>query len=364
MGTSYELVVEIAQRIEGARQRAREQATRDKRFWYSEEFSGAPSRGKAIQGSSSGYSGHQGQASGQQSTVLRGCYECEDPGHMKRFCLRLRGKVVQQGHQPMITAPAAPPAVRPPRGGGQVGRGHPRGGGQAGGGQSGSAPAKFYAFPARPDAVASNAVITVGDSVVVDQINRSCTVTFCGYETRTDLLLLDMADFEVILSMNWLSLYHVILDFHAKFVTLAMPEFPRLEWKGSFVSTPSRIISFMKARHMVEKGYLAYLAYVRDTIIETPAIDSVSVVQEFSDVFPSDLLGTPPDRDIDFCIDLAPSTQLISIPAYPMAPKELKELKEQLEDLLAKGFVRLSVSPWGCTGVICDEERWDYADVH
>ncbi|XP_070005710.1 uncharacterized protein [Nicotiana sylvestris] len=52
----------------------------------------------------------------------------------------------------------------------------------------------------------------------------------------------------------------------------------------------------------------------------------------------------PPDRDIDFCIDLAPSTQPISIPLYRMVPKELKE---QLEELLAKGFVRPSVSPWG-----------------
>ncbi|XP_070049357.1 uncharacterized protein [Nicotiana tomentosiformis] len=86
------------------------------------------------------------------------------------------------------------------------------------------------------------------------------------------------------------------------------------------------------ARHMGEKGCLAYLAYVRDTIAETPAIDSVHIVREFSDVFPSNLLGMPPDRDIDFCIDLDP---------------ELKELKERLEELLAKGFVRSSVSPWG-----------------
>ncbi|XP_070049490.1 uncharacterized protein [Nicotiana tomentosiformis] len=65
-----------------------------------------------IQGSSSGYSGHQGQTSGQQSTVLRGCFECGDPGHMKRFCPKLRGKVVQQGHQSVITAPAAAPVIR------------------------------------------------------------------------------------------------------------------------------------------------------------------------------------------------------------------------------------------------------------
>ncbi|XP_070054966.1 uncharacterized protein [Nicotiana tomentosiformis] len=211
------------------------------------------------------------------------------------------------------------PAVRPPRGEGKAGRGCPRGGGQAGGGQSatvqsgGGQPAdastRFYVFQAKPDALASDAVITdiisvcgrdasvlfdpgstfsymsslfahfldtprkslgthvyvstlVGDSVVVNWIYRSCVVKFCGYETRADLLLHDMIDFEVILGMDWLSPYHAILDFHTKTITLAMLELPRLEWKGSSVSTTSWVISFLKARYMVEKGCLAYLAYV------------------------------------------------------------------------------------------------------
>ncbi|XP_070039581.1 uncharacterized protein [Nicotiana tomentosiformis] len=144
--------------------------------------------------------------------------------------------------------------------------------------------------------------------------------------------------------MDWLSLYHAILDCHAKIITLAMLELPRLEWRGSSISASSRVISFLKARHMVEKGCLAYLAYVRDTSAETPTIDSVLVVRVFSDVFPSNVPGMPPDRDIDFGIGLTPSTQPISNPPHHMATKELKE---QLEELLAKGFVRLSVSPWG-----------------
>ncbi|XP_070044955.1 uncharacterized protein [Nicotiana tomentosiformis] len=105
----------------------------------------------------------------------------------------------------------------------------------------------------------------VGDSVVVDLIYRFCIVTFCGYETRADLLLLEMTDFEIIPVMDWLSPYHAILDCHAKTVTLALQELLRLEWKCSSVGASSRVISFMKARHMVEKGCLAYLAYVRDT---------------------------------------------------------------------------------------------------
>ena len=92
---------------------------------------------------------------------------------------------------------------------------------------------------------------------------------------------------------------------------------------------------------------MAYLAHIRDTSIETPMLESIPGVSEFSEVFPTDLPGLPPDRDIDFCIDVEPGTRPISIPPYRMAPAELKELKEQLQDLLSKGFIRPSVSPWG-----------------
>ncbi|XP_070008757.1 uncharacterized protein [Nicotiana sylvestris] len=109
-----------------------------------------------------------------------------------------------------------------------------------------------------------------------------------------------------------------------------MPELSRLEWKGSSVSTSSQVISFLKARHMVEKGCLAYLAYVQDTTVETPVIDSVPVVSDFSDVFPFDLPSMPPDRDIDFCIDLDPGTQPLSIPPYRMASKDMEEHKQYL----------------------------------
>ncbi|WMV45601.1 hypothetical protein MTR67_038986, partial [Solanum verrucosum] len=69
-------------------------------------------------------------------------------------------------------------------------------------------------------------------------------------------------------------------------------------------------------------------------------IELVPVVNEFLDVFPNDLPGVPPEREIDFGIDLFPDTQPISIPPYRMAPVELNELKEQLRDLLEKGFIR------------------------
>ena len=82
-------------------------------------------------------------------------------------------------------------------------------------------------------------------------------------------------------------------------------------------------------------------------MILPPSIESVSIVREFLYVFPVDLPGMSPDRDIDFCIDLVPGTRPISIPPYRMAPAELRELKAQLQELLGKGFIRPSASPWG-----------------
>ena len=64
-------------------------------------------------------------------------------------------------------------------------------------------------------------------------------------------------------------------------------------------------------------------------------------------MFPEDLPRVPREREIDFGIDLLPDTQPISIPPYRMDPAELKELKEQLKDLIDKGFIKPSISPWG-----------------
>ena len=86
---------------------------------------------------------------------------------------------------------------------------------------------------------------------------------------------------------------------------------------------------------------------IKDLECETPSIESVQVVREFLKVFPNNLLGVPPEREIDFRNDLLPDTSPISIPPYRMAPNELKELKLQLKDLLDKGFIQPSISPWG-----------------
>ncbi|XP_070049830.1 uncharacterized protein [Nicotiana tomentosiformis] len=147
-------------------------------------------RPPVLQGSPGGYSGHQGQTSGQQSTALRGCYKCEDPSQ-----------------QPMISVPVevrGASVLFDPRSTYLY---------------VSSLFAHFLDIPHEFLGTHVYMSTPVGDSVVVDWIYRSCVVTFCGYETRSDLLLLDMTDFEVIMGMDWLSPYHVILDCHVKIVT-------------------------------------------------------------------------------------------------------------------------------------------------
>ena len=110
---------------------------------------------------------------------------------------------------------------------------------------------------------------------------------------------------------------------------------------------PQNLISIIIARKMLRRGCQGYLAVVRNVEAYKGAIDWVPVVCEFPDVFSEELPGLPPDREIELCIDVVPGTDPIFMPPYRMAPAELKELNEQLKELLDKGFIRPSSSPWG-----------------
>ena len=79
----------------------------------------------------------------------------------------------------------------------------------------------------------------------------------------------------------------------------------------------------------------------------TPTLELVPVVCEYPDVFPEELPSLPPDREVEFVIELAPGTAPISRRPYRMPPNELVDLKKQLEELQDKGFIRPSSSPWG-----------------
>ncbi|WMV45901.1 hypothetical protein MTR67_039286 [Solanum verrucosum] len=115
--------------------------------------------------------------------------------------------------------------------------------------------------------------------------------------------------------------------------------------EGVYKPKQAKIISSIRARKLIGQGCLTYLAHIRDVEVDTLSIESIPVVSEFREVLPNDFSGMPPDRDIDFYIDLEPGTRPISIPQYLMAPAELRELKAQIQEFLDKGFIRPSASP-------------------
>jgi hypothetical protein len=103
------------------------------------------------------------------------------------------------------------------------------------------------------------------------------------------------------------------------------------------INTP-RVISMIQAKELLRRGCEAYLVYVVNQKPKTLELHEVPVVQYFPDVFPEDLTGVPPDREIEFQIDLLPSVQPVAKASYQLAPYKMKELMTQLKDLLDKGL--------------------------
>ena len=109
----------------------------------------------------------------------------------------------------------------------------------------------------------------------------------------------------------------------------------------------SNVISAMQAQRFLRKGCEAFLALVLDSKRGQVNLENILVIKEFPDVFPKELSSLPPEKEVDLVIEVLPGTVPISRAPYRMAPIELKELKTQFQELLDKGFVPPSVSPWG-----------------
>ena len=161
------------------------------------------------------------------------------------------------------------------------------------------------------------------------------------------MIELPILEFDVILGMEWLSANYATMDCYRKKITFKPLEVPNFVFQGDHNGSPNTLISAIAAKRLLKKGCQGYLAHVRDARIPSTDLGDIPVVRDYSDVFPDDLPGLAPDKEIEFNIDLLPGTNPISITPYRMAPTELKELKEQLQELLDKGFIRPSSSPWG-----------------
>ena len=159
------------------------------------------------------------------------------------------------------------------------------------------------------------------------------TLNIGNHKFPADLIVLETQTLDVILGMDWLTKFEGNIDCARKSILLTTPEQKRIKYV---------------ARHSQMKNQVHSLTGVVQ--------EEVPVVQDFPDVFPEELPGMPPDRDIEFLIELLPGTAPISKRPYRMPPNDLKEIKNQINELLEKGYIRPSSSPWGAPVLLVEKK--------
>ncbi|XP_075500150.1 uncharacterized protein LOC142538738 [Primulina tabacum] len=184
-------------------------------------------------------------------------------------------------------------------------------------------------------------------AIETQEIHRDCLISIGNQTFSADLIQLVMADFDIILGMDWLARNNAIVDCKGKRVKLRTPNQEEIVYHGKSKDWKS-LLSASQAWKAMKSGEDIYLAMVSEVQGEVELkIEDIPIVREFPDVFPEELPGAVPDREVEFEINLVPGAAPILKAPYRMAPAELKELKEQLQELLDKRQVRPSVSPWG-----------------
>ncbi|XP_056168682.1 uncharacterized protein LOC130138489 [Syzygium oleosum] len=199
----------------------------------------------------------------------------------------------------------------------------------------------------KPLGVVYNISTPLKDSIVSAVGCTGCRLSVGGREDSIDLIVLTMFDFDVIIGMDWLTKQRATVNCYRKTIQFEPVGSVGFEFVGNRGGPSIPLISSLEATQLLDEGCQGYLATVIDTLVEEPGMQDIAVVREFSDVFPEELPGLPPEREIEFVIELAPGTEPISKAPYRMALSELKELKVQMQELLDKGFIRPSASPWG-----------------
>ncbi|XP_073033825.1 uncharacterized protein [Primulina eburnea] len=182
-----------------------------------------------------------------------------------------------------------------------------------------------------------NIVLPSGEEIWTNSIIKACPVLMGSRLLYADLIVISMVAFDVILGMDWLSAYRAVIECVSKIVKFLEDDIEKDLFVGGTSSLSIPIISCLQATKLLHKGCVGYLASVLDTRKESKIqIQDIDVVQDYPDVFDDDVPGLPPDREVEFVIDLIPGTSPISKAPYRLAPTEMKELKNQLQELLDK----------------------------
>jgi hypothetical protein len=173
-------------------------------------------------------------------------------------------------------------------------------------------------------------VSSPGEDMPTQQLCLKLNLKIRGANFIANLIVLESRGIDIILGIDWLSKHKVLIDYAKKSIKLTTPDGKELEFAAELVVTAKGVANRAKVNEMdVVQG------------------SEVPVVNEFPDVFPEELPGMPLDRDIEFVIELKPGTAPIYKTPFRMTTLELAELKEHIKELLEKGFIHPSSSPWG-----------------
>nr|GEV50868.1 putative reverse transcriptase domain-containing protein [Tanacetum cinerariifolium] len=193
-----------------------------------------------------------------------------------------------------------------------------------------------------------------GKIIGVNTINRGCTLNFMNHPFNIDLMPVPLGIFDVIIGMDWLTKYHGVIICDEKIVRVSFErDMLIFQGNGDNQREESRlnIISCTKAQEYLSKECDVFLAHITMKEAKDKSkgkrLEDVPIVKDFPEVFPEDLSGIPPARQVEFQIDLVPGAAPVVRAPYRLAPLKMKELAEQLQELSDKGFIRPNSSPWG-----------------
>jgi hypothetical protein len=190
--------------------------------------------------------------------------------------------------------------------------------------------------------------LATGTKRKIVEVVPACQFTVDGLPTQANLNILPLGSYDLLIGMDWLAAYKTKLDCYHKTLECVNEEGRKITLQGIQKPVSVRRISTLQMKKYCRKGCPLYAIQVLESVEDDrPSLEDHPILREYRDVFPEEVPGLPPRRDIDFSIELAPGAVPVSRTPYRMSTPELVELKLQLKEMMDKGYIRPSVSPWG-----------------
>ncbi|XP_074298278.1 uncharacterized protein LOC141629124 [Silene latifolia] len=174
--------------------------------------------------------------------------------------------------------------------------------------------------------IKDDVLIPSRELVKCQKVYRGVSILVREVMFSANLIDFSLGRFEIILGMDWLSAYRAHIDYYQKNVYERGPKGVRISYKGFLVIPKMKLISTITLKSCWGKGCPMILCYVWDTSVEAPSAIDIAVVNDLTDVFPDEIPGLPPKRDLYFSVELRPGMGPISKAPYLMRPKELEVL--------------------------------------